>query len=241
MNSPYKGKFKVTQIFKGITHDGLDLVGLDSKEIHSTVSGVVERAGWENSADKKQGFGQYVRIKQNGSNDRYYFGHLSKINVKVGQAVEIGDIIGIEGNTGRSTGSHCHYCVRGNCSKDQIRNICEISGIENKLGTYVDNSDKNAKVSEISISDLANEVIAGKWGNGEERKEKLTYAGYDYSAVQAEVNRILGGTATKKTNQEIANEVLQGKWGNGAERKQRLTNAGYNYSAIQKIVNKLVK
>ena len=36
MNSPYEGKFKITQTFKGATHDGLDLVGIDSKEIHAT-------------------------------------------------------------------------------------------------------------------------------------------------------------------------------------------------------------
>lgn len=136
MNSPYKSKFKVTQQYKGESHDGLDLVGLDSKQIYSTVDGIVERAGWENSADKKQGFGLYVRIKQEGSCDRYYFGHLSKVSVKVGQAVKQGDVIGIEGSTGKSTGSHCHYCARGNASKTQIRDICKLSGIPNKLGTY---------------------------------------------------------------------------------------------------------
>ncbi len=136
MQSPYKGKFKVTQTFKGSAHDGLDLVGLESKEIHATVNGVVERAGWENASDKKQGFGQYVRIKQDNSTDRYYYGHLSEIKVKTGQTVRSGDIIGIEGSTGYSTGSHCHYCVRGNASKNEIRDINTISGIPNKTGTY---------------------------------------------------------------------------------------------------------
>ena len=78
MKSPYKNKFKVSQIFKGKTHDGLDLVGIDDKNIYSTVTGKVERAGWENPDDKKQGFGLYVRIKKEDSIDRYYFGHLSK-------------------------------------------------------------------------------------------------------------------------------------------------------------------
>ena len=79
----------------------------------------------------------------------------------------------------------------------------------------------------------------GKWGNGQERKEKLTAAGYDYNAVQAEVNKL--AAPAKKSNEEIAKEVLAGKWGNGAERKKKLTAAGYNYSAIQKIVNNLAK
>ena len=43
-----------------------------------------------------------------------------------------------------------------------------------------------------TVEELAREVIAGQWGNGEERKIKLTNAGYDYSAIQAKVNEILG-------------------------------------------------
>ena len=42
-----------------------------------------------------------------------------------------------------------------------------------------------------TVAELAKEVIQGKWGNGEERKNRLTAAGYDYKAVQAEVNRLL--------------------------------------------------
>ena len=42
-----------------------------------------------------------------------------------------------------------------------------------------------------TVTELAREVIAGKWGNGTERKTRLTAAGYDYAAVQAEVNRLL--------------------------------------------------
>ncbi|NCB92515.1 MAG: hypothetical protein EOM40_08065 [Clostridia bacterium] len=44
-----------------------------------------------------------------------------------------------------------------------------------------------------SIAEVAKEVIAGKWGNGDERKANLTQAGYDYAAVQAEVNSLLKG------------------------------------------------
>lgn len=138
MNSPYNGRFKVSQTFKGATHDGLDLVGIDSKEIHSTVNGIVEKAGWENSLNRKKGFGLYVRIKENGSVNKYYYGHLSQVKVRAGQSVKVGDVIGIEGSTGYSTGSHCHYCIRGNGSKSQIKDVCEISGIPNKLGTYDD-------------------------------------------------------------------------------------------------------
>lgn len=91
---------------------------------------------------------------------------------------------------------------------------------------------------EKSITEVAQEVINGKWGNGEDRKNKLTAAGYNYSAVQKEVNRILTG---KKTVTEIAKEVIAGKWGVGQKRKQRLLAAGYDYYAVQREVNRLLK
>lgn len=187
MNSPYMGKFRVSQIYKGRTHDGLDLVGVDSKEIHSTVNGVVERAGWENPNNHKQGFGLYVRIKKDNSNDRYYFGHLSSVNVKVGDKVKITDVIGVEGSTGNSTGSHCHYCVRGNASFSEIKNVCSISGIPNSLGVYDDGYRPNKKTN----MEIAHEVIKGLWGNGAERRKRLEEAGYSYTKIQAIVNELV--------------------------------------------------
>ena len=52
--------------------------------------------------------------------------------------VKVTDVIGIEGSTGKSTGSHCHYECRLNDNKAQAQNISEISGIPNALGTYDD-------------------------------------------------------------------------------------------------------
>lgn len=43
-----------------------------------------------------------------------------------------------------------------------------------------------------TVTEIAKEVIQGKWGNGEDRKNRLTKAGYDYNAVQAEVNKMMG-------------------------------------------------
>ena len=89
-----------------------------------------------------------------------------------------------------------------------------------------------------SVDVIADEVIAGKWGNGTDRKINLENAGYNYQEVQNKVNEKLGAnTSNKKTNEEIANEVIKGLWGNGQERKDKLAQAGYDYSAIQKIVN----
>lgn len=95
-----------------------------------------------------------------------------------------------------------------------------------------------------SVSQLADEVIAGNWGNNPERAHRLRAAGYDPAAVQAEVNRKLsgGGSAPppppRKTNEQLADEVLRGLWGNGDDRERRLTAAGYHYDAVQAEVNR---
>ncbi len=89
--------------------------------------------------------------------------------------------------------------------------------------------------AEKSNEEIANEVLAGTWGNGDDRKNRLSAAGYDYDAIQAIVNQ--KATPAKKSNEEIAKEVLAGAWGNGDDRKNRLSAAGYDYDAIQAIVN----
>ena len=98
-----------------------------------------------------------------------------------------------------------------------------------------------SQTAKKSVDELAKEVIAGKWGAGEERKKKLTAAGYNYSAVQNRVNELLSGKTPQKSVDELAREVIQGKWGNGEERRKKLTAAGYNYSAVQNRVNELMR
>ena len=95
-----------------------------------------------------------------------------------------------------------------------------------------------SKTPKKTVQEVAKDVIAGKYGNGEERTKKLTAEGYDAKAVQAEVNRILTG---KKTVTEIAKEVIAGKWGVGQKRKKRLMAAGYDYKEVQQEVNRLLK
>lgn len=91
------------------------------------------------------------------------------------------------------------------------------------------------------ITTIAKEVLAGQWGNGDDRKNRLTNAGYDYATVQAKVNELVSGKTSTPTKSvaEVAKEVLAGKWGNGTARKTALENAGYNYSEVQQKVNEL--
>lgn len=97
-----------------------------------------------------------------------------------------------------------------------------------------------------SIDELAKEVIAGKWGNGNERKQRLTSAGYDYDKVQAAVNSHTSNTSnvskpSAKTIDQVAREVIRGTWGNGVSRIRKLTAAGYDYKEVQDRVNQLLR
>ncbi len=88
-------------------HTGIDLRGEIGEPAHATAAGRVTIAGREG------GYGNMVEINHgNGLATRY--GHLSKILVKVGQTVHIGEVIGLIGSTGRSTGPHLHYETRIN-------------------------------------------------------------------------------------------------------------------------------
>lgn len=91
-----------------------------------------------------------------------------------------------------------------------------------------------------SIDELAREVIAGKFGNGEQRKKAL---GNLYNEVQKRVNEILSGKVStpKKSIDEVAKLVLQGYYGNQPNRQKKLEAEGYNYKEVQARVNQLLK
>lgn len=72
---------------------------------------------------------------------------------------------------------------------EALQNALSILNIESEI--LSDESDEPNKIEAVSITEIAKEVIAGKWGSGSERKRRLTQAGFSYEEVQAEVNRIL--------------------------------------------------
>ena len=117
--------------------------------------------------------------------------------------------------------------------------ICNYFGITYKAEEEPTSQPEPTKKS---VDELAREVICGEWGNGFDRRIRLTQAGYDYDAVQKRVNEILTGTSApaKKSIDELAREVIRGEWGNGSDRRVRLTQAGYDYDAVQKRVNEIL-
>lgn len=85
-------------------------------------------------------------------------------------------------------------------------------------------------------TDAAWRVLADEFGSGEARRSALQAAGYDYDAVQSEVNRLIS-TVKGKTNEQVAKMVLNGECNNGSYRKGLLGAAGIDYNAVQSIVN----
>lgn len=134
----------------------------------------------------------------------------------------------------------------GDARKTALTNAgYDFSAIQSIVNEKLTGKKTESKPKLKSVDEVAREVIAGQWGNGQDRFNKLAAAGYDGNAVQNRVNEILGASSkpvsNKKSNETIANEVIAGKWGNGADRKNKLTAAGYDYNAIQKIVNAKLK
>lgn len=89
-------------------HAGMDFTAKTGAPIYATGDGKILKV-----ERKRSGYGNSVRINH-GYNYTTLYGHMSKINCKVGQVVKRGDVIGYVGNSGKSTGPHCHYEVRKN-------------------------------------------------------------------------------------------------------------------------------
>jgi len=85
-------------------HGGIDIGAERGTLIRAPASGTVAFAGTQAE------YGITV-ILDHGQDIRTVYGHLSKLHVKAGQTVERGTLIGLTGNTGRSTGPHLHYEV----------------------------------------------------------------------------------------------------------------------------------
>ncbi|MBM3951670.1 MAG: hypothetical protein FJ311_09475 [Rhodospirillales bacterium] len=103
INSPF-GKRKDPLNGMWSAHYGVDLAAPKATPVHAPATGTVKIAGYQ---DK---YGLLVEI-DHGYGLRTRYGHLSKVNVKKGDKVTFNQVIGLVGNTGRSTGSHLHYEV----------------------------------------------------------------------------------------------------------------------------------
>ena len=156
-------------------------------------------------------------------------------HIGIVEKVEGNTVYTIEGNTsigGVSQVGRRSYAWNANVIKGYARPAYNGSSVT--VATQVSGSS--------NLDTVAKEIIAGEWGNGEERRSALLAKGYNPEQVQARVNAILNGDTSTPTvsNVAIAKEVLAGSWGNGEERRSSLAAKGYDPDKIQDIVNRLI-
>ncbi len=141
MISPFVGgEFRITSIYGSRTlngvqnfHAGIDCVGISSKRICAVSSGtVVVSQIVDDRSDPTWEWGNYVAVLGDDGCVIYYC-HMSERIATVGQRVELGDEIGIEGNTGYSFGAHLHLEVR---EANIPINAAGYIGVPNVVGTY---------------------------------------------------------------------------------------------------------
>lgn len=90
-------------------YNGVDIAAPTGTPIWAAASGMVIIS---RTAGYNGGYGLYVAIRHDNGTQTVY-GHMSKVNVAVNQRVDRGEVIGVVGSTGRSTGPHLHFEVRG--------------------------------------------------------------------------------------------------------------------------------
>ncbi len=154
---PYKGEVRVSSPFgwrtlngKRVYHKGIDLVGAD-KTVRAVVGGVVGQSIIITDASNRTSeWGNYVRV--DGVDGRlYYYCHLAKRLVSRGDKVSAGDALGIEGSTGKSTGSHLHLEVRESGTSIDPTNVL---GINNVVGTATARTVKPAERTCYTVNGL---------------------------------------------------------------------------------------
>ena len=112
---PFRGEYPITQyygeVIPGVTYQGKPHTGIDygcpsGTEILASADGIVMRAGWDST-----GYGNCIIILHEAKKATLY-AHLSKCSVWLNQKVQQGDVIGLSGATGNTTGPHLHFEAR---------------------------------------------------------------------------------------------------------------------------------
>lgn len=99
--------YRVHPIFhRRIFHEGLDFRAELGEEVHCVLDGVIKFSG------KRGGFGNAVYIYHPVANSTSMYAHMSSLKVKEGQVVKQGDVVGLAGSTGYSTGVHLHFGIK---------------------------------------------------------------------------------------------------------------------------------
>ena len=91
---------------EGVFHRGVDISAPHGSPVRATADGFVSMVGWD------AGLGKTIKILHGNNGFGTTYGHLKEYLVRPGQAVQRGELIGLVGSTGRTTGAHLHYEVK---------------------------------------------------------------------------------------------------------------------------------
>ena len=152
---------------KGVPHWAFDLVSDGDKTICAVVGGTVLQSRMvTDQSNPTSEWGNYISVFGNDGRVHFYC-HLSERWVSAGEYVAAGQAIGMEGSTGRSTGSHLHYEVRVSVAGATV-NPEEILGIPNEKGGYIVNIEevKIGKRTDSEPQEWAKEAVEWAVTNG---------------------------------------------------------------------------
>lgn len=199
---------RITQEWGNGGHGGIDLgwrTDEEQNKIYANCKGVVIDCvdGLDNlkGSTGMRSYGNYVFIKHdNGMYSRY--AHLKKgtVKVNIGQIVDENTVLGVMGDSGNAYGRHLHFEVYDKASN----RINPTPYLTKAIYTETAPSKK-------SVDEVAREVIAGKWGNGQDRFNRLKNAGYNADEVQKKVNELLSNNKpVNKTYTVKSGDTLSG-------------------------------
>ena len=146
-NNKFSGYFGYSRNNFKKWHGGVDISGNVGDNVYAFKEGKVLRASWENSSNKNQGFGQRIVIEHRESVDGKeivtysVYAHLSEIDVKVGDKIKEGAIIGKIGHTGNASADavHLHFEIRKDSYPGNSRKNADPSSqftMWDKIGTF---------------------------------------------------------------------------------------------------------
>ena len=162
------------------------------KKYNLDINHLFTHTHWLNVRDGKSGTVEYLNTARNPYKmcPLYILPHWSAFKSKVQSYMKSGTSVS------KNPTTKLLYRVRKSWS-DAKSQIGAFSSLDNakkacKPGYYVFDANGNVVYpTKKSVDEIAREVIQGKWGNGTDRKKRLTNAGYDYNAVQKRVNELM--------------------------------------------------
>ncbi len=236
-------------------HTGIDLVKSHRAPIHAFVGGLVLHARMGATGSGFGGYGNVVAI-QDSKGSLHVYAHLDSCAVRIGQNVKAGQVIGYQGNTGNSTGSHLHYEVRKKSEPkapygwiaDRVNNCYEPTKYLRDFNkttvttskNYLSKGDTGPKVTTIQQGliklgyDLGKYGADGKFGNDTDAAlkkfqtaHKLTVDGKFGVKSEAKLNELLKPSVN---NTSLPDGVIkQGTKGENVRKIQKALASVYFY------------